>query len=77
MSSIVATDLPDEATEERLARALEILAGIVAEHGEQHRPLYDLLKGQLDGIRARSRARDQIRRLAMPSSHLADANSGV
>jgi len=74
MSRSEALDLLEEGVEERLAKALEILAGIVAEHGEQRRPLHDQLRAQLDEIRVRNKARACVRRLSGTGEPVVDPN---
>jgi hypothetical protein len=45
-----------DASEERLARALDVLAVIVAENGPKHQPLYDMIQDQLDRLRGNVRS---------------------
>ncbi|MGO4574352.1 hypothetical protein [Microvirga sp. 2TAF3] len=40
-------------TEERLERAVSVLADIMSEHGQAHAHLFDQVKQQLDALRQR------------------------
>ncbi|MCB8821012.1 hypothetical protein [Microvirga rosea] len=48
----------DTITEERLTKALEVLSSVVAEHGEKHLPLLQMIEGQLAQLHARKASRD-------------------
>ncbi|MBZ6076851.1 hypothetical protein [Microvirga puerhi] len=48
----------DTITEERLTKALEVLSSVVAEHGDKHLPLLQMIEGQLAQLHARKTARD-------------------
>ena len=54
-------------TEERLVRAVEVLAGIVKEHGPAYGPLYEAVEQELN----------EFRRLHQTVSGAAERTSGV
>lgn len=56
----------DPITEERLTKALEVLSTVVAEHGEKHLPLLQMIEGQLAQLHARKAVRDHA--LALPGA---------
>jgi hypothetical protein len=58
-------------TEERLVKAVRILASIVAEEGEQYRPLLQMIECQLAEIHARKRARERVYRLSVAIGQVA------
>jgi hypothetical protein len=61
------------ALEERLERALHVLASVVAEHGDKHLPLFQMIEGQLTEIRTRRKAQARRRDLAKAVGQLAQA----
>ncbi|MBM6595554.1 hypothetical protein [Microvirga pudoricolor] len=59
--------------EERLEKALGVLAFVVAEHGDKHLPLFQMIEGQLTDIRVRRKAQARRRDLAKAIGQLAQA----